>query len=186
VAIGVPGIKYELGLDNRNFPEYYWLDPNAGSGSYLIGREEAGDPVPADEEFLDGTLMRGWKRGGRLSAPRPNYSQTLRLKLGLVRYSAVFDPDVYNSVIHDLLLDELPTPFGQLGLGFVFAKGAAHTHLRFDILPVTLGIPVPKGSTFRFFFLRLDLAIRDVQTFHVGLATAIHLDSPIIRPGGTR
>jgi hypothetical protein len=186
LALGVPGVKYELALDNRNFPEFFWLDPNGGAGSYVIGREKAGSPVASDEDYADGSLMNGWKRGGRLTAPRPNYSQTLRLKLGQIRYSAVFDPDVYNSTIHDLLFDELPAPFGQWGLGFVLAEGAAHTHIRFDLFPVTLGIPRPQGSTFRFFFLRLDLAVRDIQTFHIGLATAIHLDSPILRPGGNR
>jgi hypothetical protein len=186
VAVGVPGVKYELALDNRNLPEYFWLDPNAGSGSYLIGREEAGTPVAPGQDFADGSLVRGWKRGGRLDTPTPNYSQTVRLKIGQVRYSALFDSDVYKSTIHDLLFDELPAPFGQWGVGFVLADGAAHTHVRFDLFPVTLGIPKPRGSTFRFFFLRMDLAIRDVQTFHVGLATAIHLDSPILRPGGNR
>ena len=183
-ALGVPGVKYELGLDNRNFPEYYWLDPNGGSGSYVVGREQAGSPVLETENFADGTVMKNWSRGGRTQPSTPNYSQTVRVKIGQVRYAAVFDPDVYNSVIHDLLFDELPAPFGQWGIGFVLAEGAAHTHLRFDLFPVTLGIPKPRGSSFHFAFLRIDLAVRDAQTFHFGVATAMSLDSPILRPGG--
>jgi hypothetical protein len=185
VALGVPGIKYELALDNRNLPEYFWLDPNAGSGAYLLGREISGNPAGPSDEFQDATVIRGWKRGGRTQPQTPNYSQTLRLKIGQVRYAAVFDPDVYNSVIHDVMFEELPAPFGELGLGFVFAEGAAHTRMRFDLFPVKLGIPVPKGSSLRLFFLRFEIAVRDTKTFHIGLASTLHLDSPILRPGGT-
>jgi hypothetical protein len=184
VALGIPGIKWEIALDNRNYPEYFWLDPRAGDGSYVIGREEAGTPVNAVENFQDATLIRGWKRGGRNHPKTPNYAQALRLKIGQIRYSAVYDPDMYNSIIHDLMFDELPAPFGRWGLGFVFAEGAAHTRIRIDLLPVTLGMPKPTGSTFSFFFLRLDFAIRDAESFHLGASTVILLDSPILRPGG--
>ncbi len=183
-AIGVPGLKYELALDNRTIPEYYWLDPKGGSGAYVIGREAQGQPLGITEDYEDATVIRGWRRGGRTQPSTPNYSQTLRVKIGQIRYAAVFDPDVYNSVIHDLMFDELPAPFGQWGLGFVLAEGAAHSHIRFDLFPVTLGIPVPRNSSFQFFFLRVDIAVRDAQTFHIGLATAMRLDSPILRPGG--
>jgi len=184
VALGVPGIKYELGLDNRSIPEYFWLDPHAGSGSYALGREKAGTPLSPSEDFPDATVIKGWKQGGRTQPPKENFSQTLRLKVGQVHYSAVFDPDVYNSVIHDVMFQDLPTPFGQMGLGFVFAQGAAHTRLLLDFFPVNLGLPVPRGSSFNLLFLRLEVAMRDTRTFHIGLASLIHLDSPILRPGG--
>jgi hypothetical protein len=173
-----------VALDNRTIPEYFWLDPKAGDGSYVIGQENESPSSDVSDEYEDATLIRGWKQGGRIRPSTPNYSQTLQLKIGQARYSAVFDPDVYNSVIHDLMFEELPAPFGQWGLGFVFARGAAHTRLLFDLFPVTLGIPAPRGSYFRFFFLRLEIAMRDAHSFHFGAATTLLLDSPILRPGG--
>jgi hypothetical protein len=36
------------------------------------------------------------------------------------------------------------------------------------------------------YYLRLEIAYRDVQTFHVGVSTTIHLDSRALRPGDKR
>jgi hypothetical protein len=185
LALGIPGIKWETALDNRDIPEYYWLDPFAGSGSYIAGRERADDPIDLDEEeYAEAKLIRPWREGGRTRPRTPNFTHTLHVKIGQIRYAAVFDPDFYNSVIHDLMFEELPAPFGQWGVGFVVAEGVAHTRIRTDLFPATIGIPVPQGSYLRFFFLRAELALRDAQSFHASVTTTILLDSPILRPGG--
>jgi hypothetical protein len=189
-ALGVPGIKWEIALANRLFPEYYWLDPNGGEGSYKAGRALAGDPVDPNDTanvYRDGSLMREWSENGDPFPSNGNLAQTLHLKIGNIRYSAHFDDDVYRSVIHRVFFDELAAPFGQWGFGVVKAGGAAHTLLRLDLLPwrVGFGAPVERGY-FRVFFLRIDIAYRDLQTFHVGAMTSILLDSPAFRPGDTR
>jgi hypothetical protein len=185
-SIGVPGVKWEVALSNRLFPEYYWLDPHGGEGSYRGGRSRAGLPVAVDDSIVrrDGALMREWSREGDPEPSGTNLAQALHLKLGNIRYSAYFDSDIYRSVIHRMMFDEMPAPFGQWGFGFVTADGAAHTLLRLDLVPVRVGFGNPATSTgLRLLFLRLDVAYRELQTFHVGISTSLQLDSRAFRPG---
>lgn len=189
-SVGIPGVKWEVSLSNRLFPEYYWLDPHAGEGSYKAGRSRLGDPVDEDDTvnvFQDGALMREWSQEGDPTPSNSNFAQALHLKIGNIRYSAYMDPDVYRSTIHRVFFDELSAPFGQWGFGLVTARGSAHTLLRLDLLPWRVGFGAPvERAYFRIFFLRFDIAYRDLQTFHVGVATSVLLDSPAFRPGDTR
>jgi hypothetical protein len=58
---------------------------------------------------------------------------------------------------------------------------------RLELLPVeeTFG-GTPSDTRLRMYYLRLEIAYRDVQTFHVGVSTTIHLDSRALRPGDKR
>jgi hypothetical protein len=128
--------------------------------------------------------MKEWRTGGDPTPSPTNVAHALHAKIGNIRYSAYFDGDMYRSVIHRVLFDELSAPFGQWGFGFVVADGAAHTLMRLDLLPGRVGFGNPANDNhFRFFFLRIDLAYRDFQTLHLGVTTSMLLDSRIFRPG---
>lgn len=184
-AIGVPGVKWEIAQAGHPYPEFYWLDPEAGTGTYKLGRERAGSPVADDSgTFRDGAVMRNWREGGRPRPDRGNLAQAVHVKAGVIRYSARFDGDVYRSPIHQLLFEELPAPFGQWGFGLAATGGAAHTRLRFDLFPLRTGLgPYFSDASLRIFFLRFDVAYRNPQTFHLGLGARMTIDSPALRPG---
>lgn len=189
-AVGVPGIKWEVSLANRVFPEFYWLDPRGGEGSYKAGRGRVGFPVdPADtnERFRDGVVMREWSQGGDPVPPRGNLSQAIHLKAGGLSYSAYFDSDVYRSVVQRAFFGDLPAPFGTWGFGFITANGSGHTLMRLDIAPTRIGLGrSEKGNYLRLLFLRVDAAYRDPNTFRIGLSSSVLLDSRTFRPGDSR
>ncbi len=187
IALGVPGVKWEISQAGRPYARYYWLDHEAGAGSYKLGREIAGDPLVSDTvEYRDGVVMRNWREGGDRQPERGNVAHAIHVKMGAIHYSAHFDRDVYRAPIHELFFDGLSAPFGEWGFGFVATRGTAHTRLRLDLLPLRLGFGPWLGHTsMRFFFLRLDAAYRDPQTFHLGAGASLRLDSPFLRPGET-
>jgi hypothetical protein len=131
--------------------------------------------------------MREWSQDGNPNQARRNLYQAMHAKVGNLRYSAYFDPDVYRSVIQRFLFEDLSAPFGRWGFGVVMADGAASTLYRLELLPVeeTFG-GTPSDTRLRMYYLRLEIAYRDVQTFHVGVSTTIHLDSRALRPGDKR
>ncbi len=189
-ALGIPGIKWEIASANRILPEFYWLDPRGGEGSYKAGRNRAGfplDPSDTTQDYRDGALIREWSQDGDPLPDRGNMAQALHVKAGNLYYSAYFDSDVYRSTIHRGFFGDLPAPFGAWGFGFITAKGSGHTLLRLDIAPFRLGFgPVGDGNYFRLLPLRVDLAYRDVETFRVALSTSALLDSRLFRPGDKR
>ncbi|HLU69439.1 MAG TPA: hypothetical protein VKZ88_01580 [Fibrobacteria bacterium] len=185
-AIGVPGVKWEVSLSNRLFPEYVWLDPQAGDGSYQAGLAHAGLP-PDTGLKARGLLMKRWRAGG--GDPRPsgnNLAHSLHLKAGNFRYMAHFDPDVYRSVIQQLMIEDISAPFGQWAFGFITAEGVAHSRLRLDLAPLH-GKPGPAAlnARARAFLLRLHFDYRDASTYRLGFSTFLHLDTPFLRPGVT-
>jgi hypothetical protein len=189
-AIGVPGVKWEVSLANRVFPEFYWLDPNGGEGSYKAGRTRAGFPVDPNDTnavYADGTLMREWSQGGDPIPSRGNLAHALHLKAGGFLYSAYYDPEVYRSIIHRAFFGDLPAPFGAWGFGFISANGSGHTLMRLDIAPTRFGLgKSADGNYLRILFLRIDAAYRDPKTFRIGLSTSALLDSRTFRPGDSR
>jgi hypothetical protein len=181
-AIGVPGIKWEVALANRPFPELYWLEPNAGQASYLAGRNHVGAPVDPSEVEADslrrGRLMREWSEDGNPVPSGRNLSNTLHLKAGNLRYSAYIDPDVYRSVIHRAYFGDLQGPMGTWGFGFFLANGVGQPFVNLDFAPWGFSFGEPdEGSYLRFSLLHLEFAYRDNERFHVGIATRILLDS---------
>lgn len=184
-AIGVPGIKWEVALANRVFPEYFWLDPNAGEGTYRSGIARGDYALDTSKHYSDGTVMRNWNDKGKNPKPSPaNFSQTLRVKAGNIRYNAHFDRDVYRHPVHEVLFDELYAPFGQWAIGFVASGNAMHTRLRFDLLPWHAGVgSAAYGARVRAYFLRVNLDYRDADTYRLGLSTNVLFDGPFLRPG---
>jgi hypothetical protein len=185
-AVGVPGIKWEVTLSNREFPEYFWLDPEAGEGSFQLGLARAGLPIDTSE-FSDGVVMKRWNSQG--ANPRPsnnNVAHSLHLKAGNLRYMAHFDRDVYKAVIQQFMFEEIRAPFGQWAIGFITTEGASHSRLRLDLFPwnTQVGPEAAKLRT-KAFLLRVNLDYRDGSTFRIGLSTNILLDSPTLRPGET-
>ncbi|HEX2612151.1 MAG TPA: hypothetical protein VHO02_00970, partial [Fibrobacteria bacterium] len=182
VALGVPGVKWEVALANRAFPELYWLEPNAGQASYMAGRSHIGVPLSESDIETDslqrGKLMREWSRNGDPIPSGRNLSHTLQLKAGSLRYSAYIDPDVYRSVVHRAYFGDLQGPLGTWGFGFFLANGIGQTFLNFDVAPWGFRFGEPAdGNYFRFSLLHLELAYRDNERFHIGLATRVMLDS---------
>lgn len=190
VAVGVPGVKWEVALANRVLPDFYWLDPRAGEGSYKAGRARAGyplDPNDTSRTYRDAVLVREWSEDGDPVPDGRNILQALHVKAGNLYYSAYFDSDVYRSVIHRGFFGDLPAPFGAWGFGFIAARGSGHTLLRLDIAPIRLGFAVAGDEAYlRLLPLRVDLAYRDVETFRVALSASALLDSRTFRPGDKR
>jgi hypothetical protein len=186
-ALGIPAVKWEVALSDRLLPEYYWLDPHGGKGSYTAGRQHSEEPLTEADTALhlrDGAVMREWSLDGNPFPRRGNLSQTLHVKLGNIHYEAHLDPEVYRSIIHRAMYEDMPAPFGDWGFGFITAKGAAHTLVRLDLVPWRMGWGKPASSSyFRLVFLRLDIAYRDIKTFHVGASTSLLLDGRAFRPG---
>jgi hypothetical protein len=169
-AIGVPGLKWELSLANRAFPEFYWLDSKASD---------------AVSQRMQGNLIRHWESQEALSG---NLAQALHAKFGVLRYSAHFDSDVYRTPVQQILFEDLPAPFGPWGFGFVLGGKDAQTRLWMDLFPLTLGIPSPRShpTRVRFGFLRLDLSYRNKQSFHLSVATSVGFDNPVLRWPGAK
>lgn len=186
-AVGLPGVKWEMALSNREFPEYYWLDPDAGEGTYKLGLSRENIPLDTAAGYRDGTVIRRWRTDG--GKPRPsgnNVAHSLHLKAGSFRYRAVFDRDMYRSTIHQFMIEEIRAPFGQWALGFVATEGASHTRVRLDLFPWRTPIgPRALDASLRLFLLRINLDYRDASTFHLGLSTTLHLDAARLRPGDT-
>ncbi len=184
-AIGVPGVKWEVALANRVFPEYYWLDPHAGEGSFKLGIARGNFRPDTVVVYSDGSVMRRWNSDGESPKPSPtNLSQTLRVKAGNIRYAAHFDADMYRHPIHEVLFDELYAPFGQWAIGFIASGHAMHSRLRLDLLPWHTGIgPASYGARARAYFLRLNIDYRDADTYRIGLSTNVLFDGPFLRPG---
>jgi hypothetical protein len=184
-AIGVPGLKYEIALANRVFPDYYWLDPNAGEGTYKSGIARGNIPVDTSKHYEDGIVMRTWNSDG--DDPKPsntNIAQTLHVKAGNIRYSVHYDRDVYLHPIHQLLFDDLYAPFGQWAIGFVASGKAAHTRLRLDLFPWHMGVGSSAyGARARVYFLRVNIDYRNAETFRIALSTSVLFDGPFLRPG---
>jgi hypothetical protein len=186
IALGIPGFKWEISQAGRPYARYYWLDHEAGTGTYQLGREIARQGqffLPPDTvEYRDGVVMRNWREGGERQPERGNVAHAIHFKLGVVRYSTHFDRDVYRSPIHELFFDGLSAPFGQWGFGFVATRRTAHTRLRFDLIPWQFGFGPRLGNTsMRFLLLRLDAAYRDPETFHLGAGIGLRLDSEYLR-----
>lgn len=184
-AVGVPGVKWEVSLSNREFPEYYWLDPEAGGGTYKLGVSRMGLPLDSAAGHRDGALMKRWRaEGGNPKPSGNNLAHSLHLKAGSFRYRAVFDRDVYRSTIHQLMIEEIQAPFGQWALGFVAAEGVSHTRVRLDLFPLRARVgPQALDARLRAFLLRVNLDYRDASTFHLGFSTTLHLDAATLRPG---
>ncbi len=169
-ALGIPGVKWEIALANRPFPSFYWMDPEAPK---------------AAEGRSRGSLIRQWKDS---SAAMPgNLSQAVHVKFGVLRYSAHFDGDAYRIPVQEIMLEDLPAPFGPWGFGFALG-GGVFTRLRMDLAPISIGIPIPRTwpTSLRFAFLRLDLDYRNRQSFHLNVAMSMALDNPALRwPGAS-
>lgn len=185
-ALGIPGVKWEISLSNRVFPEYAWLEPHAGEGTYQRGLERAG--VAYDTAlYEEGLLMKRWRTGG--GNPKPssnNMAHSLHLKAGNIRYMAHFDRDVYRSTIHQLMFEEVRAPFGQWAFGFIAADGVAHSRVRLDLLPLRGGLgPADLDVRARAFLLRVHFDYRDASTFRVGFSSSFHLDAAYLRSGDT-
>jgi hypothetical protein len=182
-AVGVPGLKYEISLADRAFPEFYWLDPKAGEASYKTGNPQS----PLVDSMGDGVLLRRWRLDGEPGGVAGNLTHALHAKAGVIRYSAYFDGDLYNSVIQQVMFENLPVPFGLWGFGLTFAENAAHTRLYMDFFPATFGMgPKRWGYSSKLFFLRLDVDLRSSDTFRIGASSRILLDGPVLRPGDKR
>jgi len=183
-AVGFPGVKWEMTLSNREFPRYFWLDPNAGEGSFLLGVTRAGLPVDTTE-FAQGNVMKRWNARG--ANPRPsnnNIAHTIHLKAGNFRYMAHFDDDIYRAMIQQFMFEEIRAPFGQWAIGFISTKGASHSRLRLDLFEWN-GLTGPAAADIRtrIHFLRVNLDYRDASTFRLGLSTTVNFDAPTLRPG---
>lgn len=186
VAIGVPGLLWEVSESGRMFPEFYWLDPEAAEGTYQNGRRRAGVPVDTSEGFFaDGAVVRAWRDGGPTRAPRGNLAQTLHVRAGQLRYAVTFDPDVYRAPIHQFLVEEIIAPFGQWSVGFTTAAGHGYTRLGLALFPyATRTGPGAPDRSVRGHLLHLNLDYRDVSAFRIAASTRIRIDSPRFRPGG--
>lgn len=179
-AVGVPGIKWEIALADRPLPEYYWLDPGLGWASYLAGMSLAGAPLsPEEAGTLPGAkLLRKWTRDGDPLPPRNNLSHTVHVKAGALRYSAHLDPDVYRSVLHKVLVADLPAPGGSWAFGFFLAEDVGAGYLAYDLSPWNVGVGDPgDGNRLGFPLLRMELGFRDTRRFRIGASAGIRIDS---------
>jgi hypothetical protein len=185
-AVGIPGVKWEVSLSNREFPEYFWLEPNAGEGTYQLGLSRAGAPFDSSE-YADGVLMKRWRPNG--GPPKPsgnNLAHSLHLKAGNFRYLAHFDNDMYLSTIQEFMIEEIRAPFGQWAIGFITAQGVSHSRLRLDMFPWNPRVgPRAAGARAQAYFLRLNLDYRDPSTYRMALSTNIQIDAPYLRAGDT-
>ena len=170
VAVGVPGLKWELALADSPFPEFFWLDNRAKQASQFR---------------VNGSLIRQWKKGSTLPG---NLSQSVHAKLGVLRYSATLDFDAYRFPVQYLRLEELPAPFGEWGIGFLTGRSTVFTRLWMDLFPLSVGVPLPKSfpTSVRMAFLRFEFSFRDEQEYHISLSTCLTLDNPAFRLPGVQ
>jgi hypothetical protein len=169
LSAGVPGLKYTLSMADQPLPRYYWLETRAPA---------------AIRERRSGRVVNQWT-GSTLELDG-NLSHTLDARLGVLRYQLHIDTDAYNMPIQTVALNELPGLFGTWGAGFVFASDLIATRLWVDLPDIgpTLGAPGDYPSRFRFAFLHVDLAYRNLRSFNLGISIRVHVDNPIMnRPG---
>ncbi len=168
-AVGVPGVKWEVDLADRPFPEFYWMDIDASHAALTR---------------TSGVLVRQWEKGVTLPG---NLSQALHLKFAALRYSIHFDGDAYRTPVQEIGLADLASPFGPFGFGFLIG-GAIYTQVQADFFPADFGIPVPKSfpSAVRFTVLHLELAFRNKEDVHLNAAVRIDWDNPLLRRPGVK
>jgi hypothetical protein len=187
-AIGLPGVKWEIALANRQLPDLYWLEPNAGDASYMAGRNRTGDPMSpaAAAGYSRGKLMREWDRDGNPQPSGRNLAQAVHVKAGDLQYSAYFDPDVYRSVVHRAYFDGLPAPMGTWGFGFYLTDGIGQSLFAYDFARKRVGVGDPAdGNILESSFLHVELAYRDHSRYRLAVSTHIRLDSRTFSYGDT-
>jgi hypothetical protein len=171
LSAGMPGVRYTLYLADRPVPNHFWLETRA---STLIRDRKAGRVV---RQWADSSLR-----------PEGNVGQSLDLRLGYLRYKLNWDGDAYESVVQAFELDELPAFFGQWGAGIVSAGDVAATRVWLDFADFAFSLSRPSRypSRFRFAFLHLDLAYRNLKSFHLGVSLMVRLENPILSfPGAS-
>ncbi len=164
ISLGIPGLKWQIFQAHQPIPEFVWLDPDAADAAKL---------------GQNGNLVRQWSKGRRLPG---NLTQAVHAKLGILRYSIYLDQDAYTVPIQQFLLDDLPSPFGPWGAGFMLGGSAIYSLLRIDFLPITFDLFPTKvyHHQERFGFLRLDLGYRTKKNFHIGLTTHFTLNHALL------
>lgn len=169
LSAGLPGARYTLYLADRPLPDYFWLETRA---SALIKENKAGKVV---KQWQDSSL-----------APGGNVGHSLDLRLGYARYRLHWDGEAYASAVQAWELDELPVFFGHWGVGLITAAEVAATRAWLDIADFgfSLARPSQYPSRFRFAFLRLDVAYRNLRSFHLGISLNVRLENPIMNLPG--
>jgi hypothetical protein len=169
VSAGVPGLRYTLALADQPLPRYFWLEPAAAE---------------AIRGHKNGEIVNQWN--GSTLQRDGNLSHTLDARLGYLRYGFHWDTDAYSVPVQTIVMDDLPALFGTWGGGIVMASDVIATRVWMDIpnADLTLGFPQAYPSRFRFAFLRLDCAYRNLKSFNLGVSVRVKIENPIMsRPG---
>jgi hypothetical protein len=166
LTLGLPGLRYEFRTAGWAIPEYAFLEKEMPA----VARRQSETQVLY--QYRQGNLTRDFKS---------NKSHRFAFKLGVLRYSMLIDSDVYNHLVHELKLADIPTMFGSCSMGFIYAYTTMLPSLSFTLIPMEFPPIRIKDQDYIFTLSPLTTRFyyRNVQNFMIHLSFAVHLTDPL-------
>lgn len=169
-ALTWKAFTYQLQSWTYVLPEYYWFEESVDTLWAASRADESkkskGEVVSQFYNASDSSLDAGFSS---------NFTHRFEARLWHMRYSILFDDDLYTSAVHRIGIEDLENPLGTWGAFVVGCNGVWVPGMWLEVGPAfSLKMPLSSWDHLSWFPFRFEMMYENTSHFRIYFGSRIH------------